>query len=523
MKIPYKILLSLFTGVLVCISFPTLIGSWHLPELGFLGFVALVPLFVALHKAGARESFLLTVLAASVWYGGSLYWVYNAMHDYGGLSSTTSILVTILLVLVVSIYIALAPFLSKILVKNFRCEPLVVLPVAWAAFEFFRNYFPCAGFPWSNIAMSQYKLLPVIQIVDFVGVYGLIFLLVFINQFLAEAVVKLRGEAVGYFIQKLLIALVLMIAVLGYGYYRMHTLAATFAYNETLKVGLIQGNIDQGDKWKESKTVDNLNIYRVAAKNLAKSAVDLIIWPEAAYPWFIDVESDSILPSHLGINSSETTDWPYSLIGAIGTSSKEDFYNSAFLFDRSGRKEGTYHKMHLVPFGEYVPYKKILFFVDKLTREVGNLKAGDSYNPLYLEDIGLGVLICYETIFPEIARKQVLAGASFIANLTNDAWYGVSSAPFQHLALSVFRAVENRRYLVEATNTGVSAIIDPMGHIVTQSRLFEDAVIVSVIKPLWYLSAYSRLGDWFAFGCVGYLVIVTICGLLNWRYRCPKS
>ncbi len=499
-----QILLAAASGVLVCFSFPTVLFGWKAPEFGVIGWVALVPLLIAVRDSAPRRAFVLTFLSSMIWYGGSLYWVFRAMHTYGKMSAFTSALVTVLLVVFVSLYISVAPMLARWVSKYFRGEVIVLLPVMWVAAEFCRNYIPFNGFPWSNIAMSQYKVLPAIQMVDLVGIYGLIFAMVWVNQYLAELVLRLRREPVNNFAQKTVTTAVLLAVILAYGAAKLYTVPSSFKRAPNINIAMIQGNIEQGDKWNEKMAQENLDVYRSGVQKLRNAPLDLIIWPEASYPAYLKTTLASLRPQTLGFTGMELTRQPYTLLGAVAEEPTGDMRNSAFLFDARGRIEGMYHKAHLVPFGEYVPYRKLFFFAKKLTAPVGNFIEGSSYEPLEFDGNRMGVLICYEDIFPEISRKTVKAGAQFLANVTNDAWYGVSSAPYQHLAISVFRAVENRRFMVRATNSGVSAVVDPWGRILMQSKIFERSIMVGTIVPLEDLSPYTRLGDWLAWGAVAY-------------------
>jgi len=508
MKTAYKILLSVLSGILVLFSFPTVLFGWHAPDLAIIAWFALVPLFVATYKSSPRESFALTFIASLVWYGGSVYWVYNAMFNYGGLSFFTSILIAMLMIIILSLYISVVPCLAKWVNRRFRGELIVLLPAIWVSVELCRNYIPCNGFPWANIAMSQYSLLPIIQIVDITGVYGLIFLIVFVNEFVAEFIIRLSGEKVQFFKQKAIVTFIILCAVVAYGFYKLDRIPKSVETGGTVKVGLIQGNIDQGEKWAEEKARYNLDIYSSGTKELSQAPVDLIIWPEASYPWSLADNLKSLPPRNLGISENKKNTNPYLIIGAVTEDADQYMYNSALLFDVNGRVAGIYHKTHLAPFGEYVPYKKLFFFARKLTVHVGDFIEGESFLPLSFGNHKTGILICYEDIFPEISRKQVNNGAEFLATITNDAWFGKTSAPYQHLALSVFRAVENRRYLVRSANTGITAIISPIGRIITESNIFERSMVVSSVFPSDIITTYTFLGDWFAWACVAYTIFM---------------
>lgn len=502
-----QILLALLSGLLVCVSFPTMVAGVGFPEMGWLAWVALVPLVLAIRRASPRRSFLLAFVSGLVLYGGSIFWIYSAVHTYGRMPAATSAIVLFLLIVVVSACAALAPALARFMETRQKGELIVWLPVAWTAVEILRNYFPCNGFPWSNIAVSQWRLLPVIQIADLVGIYGVAFLIVWVNVFLAECVARFSGDKTERFVPKAATTAVLVAATLLYGAYRLHAVPAALAGSPSMSLGLIQGNVDQGEKWAKELAQRNLDMHREGARRLAESFVEMIIWPEAAFPWPIETTDTVIDPRVLGLAEGGTGSLPYTLMGVITETPEENFHNSAVLFDGGGEIEGMYHKAHLVPFGEYVPYSKILFFARKLTSPVGNFEAGSSSEPLSAGGRKLGVLICYEDVFPEIARAETAAGAGFLVNITNDAWYGRSSAPFQHLAISVFRAVENRRFLVRAANSGVSAVVMPTGEITVESPIFEPALVVTPVAVFEELSPYTRLGDWFAWACVAYAAL----------------
>ena len=507
MKISRQLLLAALSGALVCISFPARFGDLHLPELGFLGWAALVPLFFAVRRASPRRAFLVTFVSAAVWYSSSLFWLYRAMNTYGHLPASTSVLVLVLLVVIISAYIALAPMFARLIESRWRGEFLVLLPAAWTAMEIFRNYFPANGFPWSNVAVSQWRFLYAIQISDVVGMYGVTFLVVWVNAFLAECAAKLAGQEVSRFAQKAAVTALLAAVTLSYGFYRMGEVIEGLAGRPSVSVGMVQGNIDQEEKWSKGAAQANLEAHRQGAKKLLESGVEMIIWPEASFPWPIETTDTEVDPRALGMPEEGAVALPYTLLGAVAKTPEGNYHNSAFLFDGEGKIAGSYHKAHLVPFGEYVPYSKLLFFARKLTEPVGNFVAGESYAPLSAGGRKVGVLVCYEDVFPEIARRETAAGAEFLANLTNDAWYGRSSAPYQHLAISVFRSVENRRFMVRATNSGVSAVVLPTGATTVESPIFSRALVASPVALMDVITPYTKLGDWFAWACAVYLAV----------------
>ena len=506
MKRIHKVLFSIFSGILVSISFPTLIFGFHFPNLGLLAWVALVPLIVVVSSARPKNAFIYTFVAGLVLYSTSLFWLYKAIHGFGGLSVATSVSVMFLLFLLLSCMTAFAPMFARLIQTRWRGELIVLLPVCWTAIELIGNYIPFGGFPWSNIAMGQYATLSVIQIVDLVGVYGLIFIMIWVNVFIAEVIIRAGGGAVKFLLPKTILTVVLVAGMLGYGLLSLNTVDEEYARSKTIQVGMIQGNIPQAEKWLRDKAVRNLDIHRRGVVKLTEH-VDLVIWPEASFPWPIKASMKLIDPLTLGFLDGYVGVTPYVMLGAIVERDDDLYHNSAILFDAQGKVMGMHHKSHLVPFGEYVPYKKALFFAKKLTEPIGNFVPGLSTTPLVAGDARLGVVICYEDVFPEISRKLSAAGANLLVNITNDAWYGVTSAPYQHLALSVFRAVENRRTLLRATNTGISAVISPTGKVQMESSIFEPAILVVNAPLLKKMTTYTKLGDWFAIACVAYMFL----------------
>lgn len=516
-----NVLLAIFSGLLLMFSFPTVLFGWRVPDLGIIGWVALVPLFISIYGERPAKAYLLTFVAGLVWFGGSLYWIFNAVHVYGGLGVAISIVTTVLLVVVLSAYVALAPMLARWISLYWKGEMIVFLPVLWVAIALARSHVPMGGFPWSNIAMSQWSMLVPIQMIDVFGIYGLIFVMVWVNWFIAELILRLNRVRVRWVVPKLVITVIILISVMGYGIYRMRAIQSEVdSAEDTLSIGLVQGNIPQDEKWNPRYRNKIMGVYRRWTAKLFDAGADLIVWPEASFPMLVWEKVESADPRAFGFIDEIVGNLPALMFGAIVEGDGTTAYNSALMFDSKGKLTGRYDKMHLVPFGEYVPYRNLLFFARKLTAPVGDFEAGQSTEPLVFEKARLGPLICYEDVFPDISRDFVRNGADVLVNLTNDAWYGFSSAPYQHLALSVFRAVENRRYMIRSTNTGVSAVISPTGDVLMDSPLFEQSVMVTAIKPLRSLSFYTAHGDWFAYACVAYSVLgLIIATVLSVRRR----
>lgn len=507
MSLRLRLMLSVLSGVLVIASFPFYAFGFKFLNGGIIAFVALAPLFVAIWDRSVRATFALVFASACVWYLGSLFWFVHAMNVFGGVPILISIPLLILAALVLAAFISLAPVIAKFISTRFRGELLIWMPAAWVAVELLRNYFPCGGFPWSNIAMSQWKMSWIVQIADVTGVYGVIFLIVIVNGFIAESILKLRGDKIEKFIPKAIVTAVLLVSTCVYGVVKMNMIESTAATKPTTQVALIQGNISQDTKWKTESAEGNLNAHRRAVSKIRDSNVDLIVWPESSFPWVLGAKDNFIEPLALGLEDGRVGALPFVFFGVVTEAEKDKYYNSAFLADAQGNIVERYNKVHLAPFGEYVPYRKVLFFAKKLTEQVGDFIPGDAPKVLSAASLKFAPLICYEDIFPEISRKAVMNGAMLIVNVTNNAWFGKTSAPYQQLALSVYRAVENRRYLLRSTNTGVSAVVSPTGKLVLESPMFEEATIIANVRLLDELTIYTKYGDWFAFGCAAYVLL----------------
>lgn len=522
-----NILLSLISGVLMGISFPARFGSVVMPDLGFIAWFALVPLLFAIRHASWRRAFVLTFFSAVVWYLISLFWLYPALTVYGGLSAVTSISMLLLLMIILGAFIALAPLFAALIEERAGVKRCWTLPVLWVAIEFLRHYFPANGFPWGNITNTQFSYLPIIQSVDLLGIWGLMFLMILFNVWISEALASIDRINGGEKLSRSLtvVTMVLFILNAGYGYFRVTQVGIQQADEIKIRVASVQGNIPQEVKWREGLEHEQLSPLIRLTKMLSGSGVDLMIWPEASYPFIIPESAASMPVSTLGLDGFKSAKDVYLLFGALtGIPSHEGnppvFFNSMYLADKSGALLGKYSKVHLVPFGEYVPYKKLLFFARKLVAPVGNFEHGRSFEPLFTDQFQIGGLICYEDLFPYIARKQTALGANILTVVTNDAWYGNTSAAYQHLALSVFRAVENRRWLVRSANTGISAVIDPSGKVMSSTGLFEDGLIVANAGLRSEKSVYTLTGDVFAWASLVVSALLIIMVIMRKKGIC---
>ncbi len=478
--------LSLLSGLLMGASLPMQWGHWTPPNLGFLAWVALVPLMIAVRGLRPGRAYLVSLPGMLLAHAIMVYWFYTAVHVFGHLGVFTSIIVTFAGICFLAAITSLAPALA-VWIDRHRPH-WWTWPIVWAAIEFARNFDPfLQGFTFCNLIHSQYKYPLLFQVVNMIGPYWFLAVIVLVNGFVTRFFFSThpRTHTHPHLYCSSLIIFV-FVTLFSYGLYSRHHYRTATRHWPWLRVALLQGNIPQEEKWGADLAHRNFEVYREASEAAVAGGPDLIIWPEASFPWVYDLHLKTLPQDH------HLPQTPI-LLGSIAREG-DIYHNSAILLDANGNTMDAVHKNHLVPFGEYVPYKKILFFAKQLTRQVGDLQPGPRLRPLQLDGLPLGILICYEDTFPEIARSLVAQGGVLLVNITNDAWYGWSSAATQHLAASVFRAAENGRALVRATNTGISAVIGPDGGLQLVSSLYERATIVSEVRLGLDHTPYNRHG-----------------------------
>jgi len=506
--------LAASSGFLLTLSFPNFDMSW-------MAWFAFIPLFVALRNLSLKHSFYLGLFAGLVHYLSLVYWLAHTMSAYGHLPFYVSIPVLFLL----SFYLALYIALFSMVVTRLCSTPLSFLfisPLIWVSLEYIRSFL-FTGFPWELMGYTQFNMLYIIQISDVFGVYGVSFCIVLSNTvaFLIylylmdknwqgkRVQTKLAAGATAVFV-------VILGAVFVYGKWRINNIHELAVMSPSSKVTIVQGNIDQAIKWdpafQKSSTMKYIHLSSLS-KDLHP---DLVVWPETATPFYFmhDTELSGLVLT--GIREIGTD----FLIGSPAftlKNNKIEYYNSAFLVDTVGNVKGRYDKTHLVPFGEYVPMKKWLPFVSKMVEAVGDFNTGEKGQTIRWQKSNIGILICYEIIFPALSRAMVQNHASLLVNLTNDAWYGRSSAPYQHFSMAVFRAVENRRSLIRAANTGISGFIEPSGRVIETTQIFKDAVITQKVPILQVETLYSRFGDVFAMACLGLSVLFVLFRIVKFR------
>lgn len=486
--------LAVASGLLVASAFPPL-------DLGWVAFIGWVPLFLSLSGAGPREAARLGFAGGLAFYLATIWWVINTMTTYGGLPLGLSLVALLLLAAVLSGYTAAFAWLVA------TGEGRLPLPVwlrptlaaiLWTALELARTYL-FSGFPWALLGYTQHREPTVRLLAAAVGVYGVSALVMLVNGTTAALLRRLvrRGPGEGSARDALVavgIAALVVLATVGYG----RGIWQDPTGGPAVRVGLLQGNIDQTIKWDRGFQVATLETYERLGRRVAAERPALIVWPETAVPFILRREPE--LSPRVGRYVAETG--VPMLIGSPDAGADGRLYNTAFLVGTDGGILGRYDKRHLVPFGEYVPLQRAFFFLDKLVTGIGDFGRGRKATVFGGAGPAFSVMICYEVIFPAEVREFVRAGATYLVNITNDAWFGRSGAPSQHLAMAAMRAVENGSYLVRAANTGISAVIAPTGEILARTEIFTEAAFVGTIHARQAETPYTRYGDVLAWACL---------------------
>ncbi|PKN38419.1 MAG: apolipoprotein N-acyltransferase [Deltaproteobacteria bacterium HGW-Deltaproteobacteria-2] len=495
------IFLAALSGLLIFLSFPKY-------GFGFIAWIALIPLFFALKKANTvAQGLLLGFITGVVGYIGIIYWITFVIVNYGYLPLYAGIVLMLLLACYLSAYVSL--FAGCIIYFQGKIPLYLTAPVLWICLEYVKSIL-LTGFPWENLGYSQYLNTYFIQIADVTGVLGLSFLIVLTNATIFEVISKRTARE---YVLAGILSLVLA-GVYGYGIYRLDQVNKTVRQSQGMEVSLIQGNIDQSIKWSENYQRETLNIYEQLSLKNSPGKESLIVWPETAVPFkFQDINSlhDQII--NLSLKSKS-----WLLFGSV--SQNNDYFNSAYLLSPAGEVAGKYDKVHLVPYGEYVPFRNIVPFVKGFTEGIGDFGTGVGYYPLSMGDKKIGVLICYEGILPFAARMYKNRSAELLVNITNDAWFGATSAPFQHFSMSVFRAVETRLYLVRAANTGISGIIDPGGRIIAKTDIFREDALKGYVKFVSMPTFYARYGDLVAVACFLLMIFYFLISIKREGKKC---
>ncbi len=499
------VILLLIGGLMLTASFPKTGAD-------LLAWVAFVPFFIAVEPLVPRQAFFAGVIFGLVHYLTLLYWVVYTMNTYGYVPLYLCVPVLFLLSAYLSLYVGIfGMVVNKWLLSLKWSWQMLIIASLWVALEYARAML-LTGFPWELLGYSQYKRLELIQIADISGVYGISFFILAGNialfqvwRFVRDTKIKARAS-LAPMIKAMICFLVLLTGVLGYGAWRIQDMEKRIKDSGFIRAAAVQGNISQDLKWDKRLKTKTVKKYISMSLSSAPERPELVVWPETAAPFYFEYETalrKRILRAIRQSGMNYIIGSPHYEKEANGYG----FYNSAYLIDSGGKVAGRYDKVHLVPFGEYVPLKKWLPFLGKMVEQVGDFKPGEKGDAISLGGHRMGMLICYEIIFPGLSRAMGKNGAELLINITNDAWFGKTSAPFQHFSMAVFRAIENKRALVRSANTGISGFIDPVGRVMGTTSLFEETVMTQSVPAMQIRTFYTRYGDIFAYLCIFITII----------------
>ncbi len=483
------------------------------PALASLGWVALAPLCIAVARTARRPAprgprpFLLGLVTGVVGFAGTVAWTSDVLAIYGGLNAALSWLLAGLLVAYLSLYPALFSLALTTAVTRAGVVALAIAPVLWVATEWMRGTL-FTGFPWVLLGYSQSDTLAPLQVASVAGIYGLSGLVACASAAIALLLAPGRRDR-----RRMVIAAALLGLVGGssaWGAWRVRE--AALMQGPTVRVGIVQGNVPQGQKWDPAHRDDILERYLSLTREVAARGVDFVIWPESSTPfvferdaWHTEVMRDAVVRAGVPL-----------VFGSDQVVGPTEFYNAAFVLDERGAVRGTYRKMQLVPFGEYIPVRSLLFFAQPLVEGFSDFSAGDRLTLLPIDANRLSVAVCYEAVFPWLSLQAVRQGSQLLTTITNDAWYGTSAAPYQHFEQARVRAVETGRYLVRAANTGISGVVDPYGRVLVASSLFQTGTYVGEVRWLNGSTMYTRVGDSLAWAC---MLVLGLLMLLPLRER----
>ncbi len=512
--------------VLACVSGVLQVLIFPRPAFYILSWVALAPLIYAILRcreqdatlvlddggqflgpATAWQGFWLGYVSGVIWYLGSNYWIFYVMHVYGNIGVPMSVLLLLMYSLYLALYHGLFGFLLALIAarrNGFSLRALVFTPFAWVAIELARTYI--TGFPWDLLGTTQIDNIPLSRVATVTGVYGISFEIVLVNTAVAAAFLVPRQR------RRFLLAASLAAAIVLQAGRLVHPPPLPADEGATM----VQANIPilNSEDWTLdhlTQTLDSLAALSGRPEHSQPGTPGLILWPESPAPFFA---TDLHVRSALA-NVARGTD-SYIIAGTLGIehagdpSRQPDIYNSASVIAPNGAWTARYDKIHLVPFGEFVPFEKLFSFASGLTQQVGTFARGQSRMPLQLGDTRVGTFICYEAIFPDEVRQFAKNGAEMFVNVSNDGWYGEGGAPWQHLNQARMRAVENHRWLLRDTNTGITAVIDPYGRVVAEAPRNQRTQLQAAYSLVESTTFYTRHGDWFPLLCA----IITLLGLL---------
>jgi len=486
--------LPLISGALCWLSFPRINQS-------YLAWLALVPLifFIAQVKSPKR-AFLGGFLTGLVQFFGLLYWIPRVLTIYGGIPAFAAWGLYGLLVAAFGCFPAMVCSLINHGIQRRGLQFLLLFAPAWVAAELFRSLIPFGGFPWMLIGYSQTDYLRLIQIADIVGVYGISLLVVWVNAALAWMILRRVWGWQRW--APIMVGITAVVLCLVYG---SAALRRWDQIKPQHRAALLQGNLsvdvpESSLRWKYQQG------YVEMVGRLGSESLDLLVLPESPAPLYYQYDQ-AYREAMRGLARRFRMGMVFNNIRFQDVAGTTRYFNSVFFLDQNGTEVGRYDKVHLVPFGEYIPWKQLFFFSDTISKDVGNFAPGTDNNTVLLGGHPMNAIICFEAVFPDLSSQFIHRGSQLIINVTNDGWYGDTSEPYQHLAMARWRALESRRYLLRAANSGISAIVAPSGRIQVQTGLLREDTALGGFSFLPGETFYVRHGRSLPIACV----IISFC------------
>jgi apolipoprotein N-acyltransferase len=503
-----RLSLAALAGILLAVSFPKIAFA---PS----AFVALLPALVGLDRASRGTGFLCGQVMGTVQGLLLLSWVGDVVHGYGGVAPAMAFLLTFLLALAFGLFLgAFGALQAHVGLAFGSARGLLFAPFLFVGCEFLREHL-LFGFPWCLLGYSQVDFPEFIQVASLTSVHGVSFLLAASSAGLAHLFVAKSAyeRRLGLTLPALLVS-----SALAFGHGRLQE---PLGAESALSVGVIQASIPQDQKWEEALLQSNIESHLALSREAIARGARVLVWPESAIGYELDLYPEvrkqiTDFVSREGVFLlTGNDDRERALDGAVRS------YVGAKLISPDGAVALRYHKMRLVPFGEYLPLPSFLASlvpVRRLVQSVSDFTPGTTPSTGLAQGVPVSVFICYEAIFPALVRRFSRAGAQVLFNVTNDGWYGTSAAPYQHYAMARFRAIENHRFLVRAANTGISAIIDPFGRELARTELMEKRTLVGEVRAISELTFYARYGDVFAWAA-SLVAALAVVAAAFWRPR----
>jgi apolipoprotein N-acyltransferase len=478
--------LSIITGLLAVLAFPQI-------DLFFLMWIAFVPLLFAIKDCSPKRAFVNGLISGFIFYGFLMYWIVLTLKFNTG-SIIVSLIGATILWLYLALYWALWAFGVNKFSKNVsKVSRVLFASCLWVILEYVRTYL-FTGFPWALVGYSQYSFMQIIQISQWTGVYGVSFLVIACNMLFFF---WLSGGGKKF----LVFGLCLILAISIFGSFQIKKFQ-NFG-DESFKAVIIQPSIDQYKKWDgnyRNEIADELYNFALQVKG---EKPDLVLWPETAIPYLLK-ENSKTYPLANALSESAGG---LNIFGALFVED-DKLFNVLLSFEGGDlRYKQIHQKTHLVPFGEFIPFRKILEKFVGVLAQMGDIQKGSDANIFNSGGIFAGTLICSENFFPDQSIALVKNGAKVLTNQVNDAWFFDTAAPYQHFIMNVFRAIETRKQILVSANSGVSGIIAPSGKIIVMTKTFEKTTIPTNFKQNNYKPFYTTHQNIFILICLIILVL----------------